>query len=301
LYDSFYVDKSGGSSSVSVQYERTGSIGLSYDNGNSSNQNPCWNCGITGHAVADCVLPRNHERIQDNRRSHNLERSFENPRSRYYVDEDSSEISSKNRPPIPQFCPPQHLKPGILSPSLRYALGIRSSEHPPYYRNMYLTGYPPGYITWHPGDVQKSNPQYSVFFPGLFPGEIPALPSNISPIKKEKKKKRKNVQSDITEVDMELEEKIINPIKKESSLDNGNHKIFPGLDLNMVPPLGQSTSPLIKSISEQNEKKTNTENKSVLLDTEITPTNWLSSIKHILGNNSRKKRRVSKSSSETPQ
>jgi len=307
MYNSFFIDRSSGSSSVSVQYERTATVNaLSYD-GNSSNsmsQNKCWNCEQTGHAVGDCVLPRNQERVHANRRTHLQEksdRSFENPRSRYYSDEDSKENSSKTHSAIPQFSPSPNLRPGVLSPSLRYALGIRSDELPPFYWNMYLYGYPPGYTIWHPDDVYRSSPQYSVYFPGLFPGEIPALPmshANYSPIKKEKPIIKKVIESDITEVDMDLGEQV--PEKSETKTDT-NTNTFPVLDLNMEPASQESIIVNDKHpIPEQIKMKTKAEDNVCVDTVESSPSNFFSSIKVILGNSSRKKRRISKSSSETP-
>ncbi|XP_055687886.1 zinc finger CCHC domain-containing protein 8 homolog [Lutzomyia longipalpis] len=85
----------------------------------------CYNCG-DGHALNDCTLPRNPERIRKARmqmQSNKLER--------YHMD-----IEQK-------FA---HLKPGCCSENLKKALGVGRKHLPGFIYRMRLLGYPPGWL-----------------------------------------------------------------------------------------------------------------------------------------------------------
>lgn len=88
-------------------------------------KNTCFNCN-GNHTIRDCPEPKNHQMIQKNR---NKFVPFKN--ERYHVDVNQ------------QF---GHFQPGVLSQSLRHALGLRDQELPLYVYRMRMLGYPPGWL-----------------------------------------------------------------------------------------------------------------------------------------------------------
>ncbi|KAK9765846.1 hypothetical protein K7432_005514 [Basidiobolus ranarum] len=102
--------------------------------------NACFNCGHVGHTVNQCLLPRDEVQIAEN-----IERFKEHnsSHSRYYVELEKAE---KQAQMISTF------QPGVLSDTLREALGIQGDQDPPYYNMMKQYGYPPGYLGYSEDD-----------------------------------------------------------------------------------------------------------------------------------------------------
>ncbi|XP_012939214.1 zinc finger CCHC domain-containing protein 8 [Aplysia californica] len=99
----------------------------------------CWNCGQENHSVAECRMPRNPARIAANRKEF-MEKQQEKrsePKftgaARYHLD---PELASK----FGKF------RPGVISDSLREALGLNSDQMPQHIYKMRLFGYPPGWL-----------------------------------------------------------------------------------------------------------------------------------------------------------
>ncbi|KAK0058834.1 zinc finger CCHC domain-containing protein 8 [Biomphalaria pfeifferi] len=97
----------------------------------------CWNCGEENHTLVDCKQPKVQAQIAMNRKdfmSHQQqnEPKFTGP-SRYHLDQ---ELSSK----FTKF------KPGMISDSLREALGLADHQLPQHIYKMRLFGYPPGWL-----------------------------------------------------------------------------------------------------------------------------------------------------------
>lgn len=89
-------------------------------------ENVCFNCGGTGHAVANCSLPYNKEEVSQRRAS----KGFSN----------FSRIHESY---------PSRFTPGILSEKLKRALNIKneSREEPSYYSEIRKYGVPPSFST----------------------------------------------------------------------------------------------------------------------------------------------------------
>ncbi|XP_013146292.1 PREDICTED: zinc finger CCHC domain-containing protein 8 homolog [Papilio polytes] len=84
----------------------------------------CFNCG-EDHMLRDCKLPRNMNRIAENRKNLTMKLG------RYHV-EDEQKYG--------------HLIPGRISSQLRYALGLKRNELPLHIYQMRKLGYPPGWL-----------------------------------------------------------------------------------------------------------------------------------------------------------
>ncbi|XP_075220188.1 zinc finger CCHC domain-containing protein 8 homolog isoform X2 [Lycorma delicatula] len=91
----------------------------------------CWNCGGSGHSNRECTLPVNRENLARNRQQFKNSRPFRNGLRRYHTDNEQKY---------------DHFKPGILSRSLRKALGLTGNQLPRHIYNMRLLGYPPGWL-----------------------------------------------------------------------------------------------------------------------------------------------------------
>ncbi|CAL1539247.1 unnamed protein product [Lymnaea stagnalis] len=109
--------------------------------GTKRQKQACWNCGEENHAVNDCKQQRIPSRIASNRRefltqqqqnASSFEPKFTGP-SRYHLD---PELASK----FTKF------KPGVVSESLREALGLSEIQLPQHIYKMRLFGYPPGWL-----------------------------------------------------------------------------------------------------------------------------------------------------------
>lgn len=89
----------------------------------------CFNCD-ENHALRDCPLPRNFNRI--NKARQNFKATKSNLFSkRYHLEEDQKY---------------SNLKPGKISDKLRKALGLRKDQIPHYIYGMRILGYPPGWL-----------------------------------------------------------------------------------------------------------------------------------------------------------
>ncbi|KPJ19033.1 Zinc finger CCHC domain-containing protein 8-like [Papilio machaon] len=84
----------------------------------------CFNCDGE-HVLRDCKLPRNNNRIAENRK--NLTTKL----GRYHVEDDQKY---------------GHLIPGRISSQLRHALGLKRNELPLHIYRMRKLGYPPGWL-----------------------------------------------------------------------------------------------------------------------------------------------------------
>jgi zinc finger CCHC domain-containing protein 8 len=93
----------------------------------------CFNCD-GDHKLADCPKPRDLARISMRRRERGMNES------RYHKGQDQLKLY-------------QHLKPGIISDTLREALGMSDHDLPPYIYRMRLLDYPSG---WLPGSQDHS-------------------------------------------------------------------------------------------------------------------------------------------------
>ncbi|CAG8534782.1 14569_t:CDS:2 [Ambispora leptoticha] len=109
-----------------------------------NNGKKCFNCGSTYHKFQMCPLPKDIETIGINREKYEEENPSDNISNntqftRYYLE-------IKKRSLIENFVP------GTISDTLKDALGILDSgEEPPYYCNMRIFGYPPGYLGYEAG------------------------------------------------------------------------------------------------------------------------------------------------------
>ncbi|KAL5016700.1 hypothetical protein ScPMuIL_006289 [Solemya velum] len=90
----------------------------------------CFNCG-GDHRISDCQLPRDMQRINENKRNFMAQRSPMQKGSRYHKD-DQIEV--------------QRFQPGKISTDLQEALGISDKELPLYIYKMRELGYPPGWL-----------------------------------------------------------------------------------------------------------------------------------------------------------
>ncbi|XP_013180616.1 PREDICTED: zinc finger CCHC domain-containing protein 8 homolog [Papilio xuthus] len=84
----------------------------------------CFNCG-GDHIFRDCKLPRNNNRIAENRKNLSIKHG------RYHVEDDQKY---------------GHLIPGRISNQLRHALGLKRNELPLHIYRMRMLGYPPGWL-----------------------------------------------------------------------------------------------------------------------------------------------------------
>lgn len=89
-------------------------------------KNTCFNCN-GNHTIRECPEPKNQQMIQKNRSKFQPFRHQE----RYHIDANQ------------QF---GHFLPGVLSQTLRQALGLRDQELPLYVYRMRMLGYPPGWL-----------------------------------------------------------------------------------------------------------------------------------------------------------
>ncbi|CAD0196968.1 unnamed protein product [Chrysodeixis includens] len=85
----------------------------------------CFNCD-GNHQLRDCVLPRDHAKIAEKRKTMNSQRV-----GRYHVEDDQKY---------------GHLIPGRISGALRHALGLKRNELPMHIYRMRMLGYPPGWL-----------------------------------------------------------------------------------------------------------------------------------------------------------
>ncbi|CAG9773157.1 unnamed protein product [Ceutorhynchus assimilis] len=85
----------------------------------------CFNCE-GNHSLRDCPLPKDMAKINSNKQNHQKNRSV-----RYHLEDDL------------KF---GHIHAGRISDNLRYALGLKKYELPPYIYKMRLIGYPPGWL-----------------------------------------------------------------------------------------------------------------------------------------------------------
>lgn len=93
----------------------------------------CFNCGSEDHKLIECKLPIDKLKVAKSKRRKNQDSGPLMSR-RLYMELDLQDKLSK-------------AAPGVLSDTLKEALGMRSADdEPPYYRNMRANGYPPGYI-----------------------------------------------------------------------------------------------------------------------------------------------------------
>ncbi|CAG8457381.1 4540_t:CDS:2 [Ambispora gerdemannii] len=111
----------------------------------SDNGKKCFNCGSTYHKFQMCPLPKDIKTIEINREKYEEENPSDNNNNsntqftRYYLE-------IKKQSLIESFVP------GVISDTLKNALGILDSgEEPPYYCNMRIFGYPPGYLGYETG------------------------------------------------------------------------------------------------------------------------------------------------------
>lgn len=96
----------------------------------------CFNCGSYSHSLKECPKPRDNAAVNSARKQHNANRKFTPPSlsySRYYL-----EPKAKGKY--------HDLKPGVLGPETREALGIGKLDPPPWLNRMRQLGYPPGYL-----------------------------------------------------------------------------------------------------------------------------------------------------------
>jgi len=137
----FYIDHLGEPNTENeskIDYERgcldpmNGTIEYKDDLNKKSNRS-CWNCGSLDHQLNTCPEPRNHKNIQQARTSF-LEQAHGSFSScqRYHDDEVDERFA--------QF------KSGVISDSLRSALGISSKQLPLFIYRMRYFGYPPGHL-----------------------------------------------------------------------------------------------------------------------------------------------------------
>ncbi|XP_077996189.1 zinc finger CCHC domain-containing protein 8-like [Glandiceps talaboti] len=94
----------------------------------------CFNCGSEDHSLRECTQPRDMAKINQNRQMF-MTQFGNSPRSSRYH-KDGEELVKK----FP------NVKPGVISDSLREALGIGNQNLPPYIYQMRIHGYPPGYL-----------------------------------------------------------------------------------------------------------------------------------------------------------
>ncbi|KAH9525494.1 Zinc finger CCHC domain-containing protein 8 [Bulinus truncatus] len=98
----------------------------------------CWNCGEENHVLTDCKQPRSATQIAVNRKEFMVQQQQNEPKftgpSRYHLDPDLSSRFTR-------------FKPGIISDSLREALGLADHQLPQHIYKMRLFGYPPGWLT----------------------------------------------------------------------------------------------------------------------------------------------------------
>ncbi|GFO43104.1 Zinc finger cchc domain-containing protein 8 [Plakobranchus ocellatus] len=97
----------------------------------------CWNCGELNHAIMDCKKPKNYAKIAASKKEFMDQQGAQTPKfsgpSRYHLD---PELASKF----------SRFKPGVLSESLREALGLSTDQLPTHIYKMRLYGYPPGWL-----------------------------------------------------------------------------------------------------------------------------------------------------------
>ncbi|KAI7898768.1 uncharacterized protein BX663DRAFT_523383 [Cokeromyces recurvatus] len=117
------------------------------DNHNSislSTGNTCFNCDESNHSVKDCPYPYNKQRIARRRQ----ELLVTTKRLHEVLELEQIKTS---------------FKPGIISDTLREALGIQKDEDPPYYTQMRWYGYPPGYLVTNYTE-QKAPCQLKIYY-----------------------------------------------------------------------------------------------------------------------------------------
>ncbi|XP_028143753.1 zinc finger CCHC domain-containing protein 8 homolog [Diabrotica virgifera virgifera] len=88
----------------------------------------CFNCD-QGHALKDCPLPKNYNKI--NMKRQQMKMMKEKQSARYHLEEEQKYA---------------HLTPGKISDKLREALGIKRNQLPSYIYQMRGHGYPPGWL-----------------------------------------------------------------------------------------------------------------------------------------------------------
>jgi len=110
------------------------------DQGAISSGPGCFNCGGP-HIISECKLPRDQKKIAEARKEFQQTKSSN---SRYHVRSDA-EIDEKYK----------GFLPGVMSDSLRLALGLEDSELPSHVYRMRNFGYPPGYSMEPPKENSK--------------------------------------------------------------------------------------------------------------------------------------------------
>ncbi|KAG1453999.1 hypothetical protein G6F56_007428 [Rhizopus delemar] len=116
-------------------------VPLGIDESIEINLNICFNCGMIGHTYYDCSEPINKAAI----RARKAEKKAKdgNEKGRYF--DELELIDGTNK-----------MKPGKLSKELRDSLGmVNEGDEPPYYNNMRIYGYPPGY--WNENPLNPSS------------------------------------------------------------------------------------------------------------------------------------------------
>lgn len=101
----------------------------------------CWNCDSDAHEIKDCPEDRNPKNIQKARVK--------------FMNQQTNSPKQQQRAFRPEAEDPRNDKytPGVIGKELREALGISSTELPPYIMQMRDYGYPPG----HYYDAYKSS------------------------------------------------------------------------------------------------------------------------------------------------
>ncbi|KAL4224071.1 Zinc finger CCHC domain-containing protein 8 [Mactra antiquata] len=111
-------------------------------------KNSCWNCG-GDHMLNDCTEPRDQRRISEARNA--MMASAQQPSgpksARYHKEATQNEDSKYGK-----------FKPGVISDTLREALGLKPHQLPLHIYMMRILGYPPGWM-----EEAKSAPGLSMF------------------------------------------------------------------------------------------------------------------------------------------
>ncbi|KAL8251143.1 hypothetical protein R6Q59_034836 [Mikania micrantha] len=122
-------------------YDRGYSFGLTDGLGNVDgglemvDGSRCFNCGSYGHALKECLKPRDNAAVNNARKQHKAKRNqnsiSRNP-TRYYQDTPGGKFDG--------------LRPGFLDLETRKLLGLGELDPPPWLNRMREIGYPPGYL-----------------------------------------------------------------------------------------------------------------------------------------------------------
>ncbi|KAG1405708.1 hypothetical protein G6F60_003430 [Rhizopus arrhizus] len=107
----------------------------------------CFNCDQEGHGYNDCPEPLNREVVKARRIAKTIE---SNVKGRIFAELEL--INNVNK-----------MEPGKLSKNLKDALGMENeNDEPPYYKNMRVHGYPPGYWRKAPSNQSSAEHRFSI-------------------------------------------------------------------------------------------------------------------------------------------